>query len=79
MPVVAACVNVDLVQSTKDCLRFLYPLVPRGGIIISQDGHFPWIIELLRDDEFWRREIGVEKPPMEGLGSSKFVIIHPLA
>jgi O-methyltransferase len=77
-PVAAACVNVDLVQSTKDCLRYLYPLVSRGGIIVSQDGHFPWIIELLSDDAFWQREIGISKPAMEGLGSSKFVTIHSL-
>ncbi|MGH7239505.1 MAG: TylF/MycF/NovP-related O-methyltransferase, partial [Candidatus Saccharimonadales bacterium] len=76
-PVAAACLNVDLAQSTKDCLRALYPVLARGGIIISQDGHFPWIIELLRDDAFWQNEIHVQKPLMQGLGLSKFVIITP--
>ena len=47
-PVAAACVNVDLVQSTRDCFHYLYPLLPPGGIIISQDAHFPWIIELFK-------------------------------
>ncbi|HUZ93272.1 MAG TPA: TylF/MycF/NovP-related O-methyltransferase [Candidatus Paceibacterota bacterium] len=73
--VAVACVNVDLVRSTKDCLRFLYPLTSRGGIIFSQDAHFPWIIELLQDDQFWKKEIGIEKPRLEGIGLSKLVAI----
>lgn len=76
-PIAAACINVDLVQSTKDCLHFLYPLIVPGGLIFSQDAHFPWIIELLRDEDFWINEIHVKKPVMHGLGISKFVEIIP--
>jgi len=75
--VAAACLNVDLALSTKDCLRSLYPLISRGGFIVSQDGHFPWIIELFRDADFWKKEIHTEKPQMDGLGTSKFVFIWP--
>ena len=75
-PVAAACVNVDLVQSTRDCFRYLYPLLPPGGIIISQDAHFPWIIELFNDNAFWRDEIGIAKPEMPGLGMLKFVTVR---
>ncbi|HUC01346.1 MAG TPA: TylF/MycF/NovP-related O-methyltransferase [Candidatus Paceibacterota bacterium] len=74
--VAAACVNVDLVQSTRDCFHYLYPLLSPGGIIISQDAHFPWIIELLKSDAFWRDELGVEKPAMPGLGTLKFVTVR---
>ncbi len=73
--VAAACVNVDLVQSTRDCFHYLYPLLPPGGIIISQDAHFPWIIELLKSDAFWRDEMGIAKPAMPGLGVLKFVTV----
>ena len=72
-----ACVNVDLAQSTRDCFRYLWPLLPPGGIIISQDAHFPWIIELLRDDAFWRDELGVAaRPDIPGLGTLKFVTVR---
>ncbi len=74
--VAAACINVDLVQSTRDCLKYLYPLVPKGGVIFSQDAHFPWVISLLRDDAFWRNEIGIPRPEIPGLGASKFVAIR---
>lgn len=74
--VAAACINVDLVGSTKDCYRALYPLLSEGGIIISQDAHFPWIIELFKDDAFWKKEVGIEKPDMPGLGVLKFVTVR---
>jgi O-methyltransferase len=75
-PVAAACINVDLVQSTRDCYHNLYPLLSPGGIIISQDAHFPWIIELFESDAFWRGEIGIAKPTMPGLGTLKFVTVR---
>ncbi len=76
-PVAAACVNVDLASSTRECLRYILPLVPRGGLFFSQDGHFPWIIALLRDPAFWEKELGRPRPKMDGLGTSKLVVIHP--
>lgn len=75
-PVAAACVNVDLVQSTRDCYHYLYPLLSPGGIIISQDAHFPWIIELFNDNSFWEKEVGIKKPAMPGLGVLKFVTVR---
>ena len=74
-PVAAACVNVDLVQSTRDCFHNLYPLLSPGGIIVSQDAHFPWIIELFNNDAFWHDELGIKKPAMPGLGILKFVTV----
>jgi O-methyltransferase len=74
--VAAACINVDLVQSTRDCLHYLYPLTSPGGVIYSQDAHFPWIIELFRDEKFWREDVGIAKPEIEGLGQLKFVAIR---
>lgn len=74
-PVAAACVNVDLARSTRDCYHYLYPLLSPGGIIISQDAHFPWIIALFNDPTFWEKEVGITKPAMPGLGTLKFVTI----
>ncbi len=76
-PVAAACVNVDLASSTRDCFKHLWPLLSEGGIIISQDAHFPWIIELLQNDAFWRDELGVaRRPEIPGLGTLKFVTVR---
>lgn len=76
-PIAAACVNVDLKESTRDCIKYVFPLIPRGGIFFSQDGHFPWIIEFLKDDGFWKGEMGIPRPEMKGLGTSKLVAIYP--
>ena len=76
-PVALALINADLVGSTKTCLKYFYPLLSKGGIIYSQDAHFPWIIEVLESNTFWQNEMHVQKPKMDDLGSSKLVAIHP--
>jgi O-methyltransferase len=65
--------DVDLVSSTKTCLKYLYPLLRPGGSLFSQDGHLPLVIALLDDDQFWQDELECIKPQMIGLGSNKLV------
>ena len=79
-PVAAAYVDVDLVSSTATCLKYLYPLLQPGGTLCSQDGHLPLVLELFNNDEFWRKEVGCEKPEIIGFGKSKLIkIIKPEA
>ena len=73
--VVAAFLDVDLASSTKTCLRFLFPRLQPGRCIFSQDGHLPLVIGVLEDDEFWEREVGWPRPPMQGLHQRKLVRI----
>lgn len=72
----AAYVDVDLASSTQTCLKYLYPLVVPGGAIFSQDGHIPLVVDVFRDEAFWKEEVGCPKPRMEGLGTSPLVVIH---
>ena len=74
-PVAAAYLDVDLVRSTRTCLKHLYPRLAPGGVLFSQDGHLPLVIELLRDETFWREEVGCRPPAIEGLGRRKLVRI----
>jgi O-methyltransferase len=74
-PIIVAYIDVDLASSTRTCIKFLFPRLVPGGIIFSQDGHLPLVIKVLDDDEFWRTEVGIERPRMVGLGSSKLVQI----
>lgn len=71
--VAAAYLDVDLIESTRTCIRYLWPLIVPGGLLFSQDAHLPRIIDLLRDPEFWRSEIGCAPPEFHGLGSRKVV------
>lgn len=75
-PVGAAYIDVDLESSTEICLRYLYPLLVPGGVLFSQDGHLPWIVKLLSDDEFWEKEVRYRKPKMSNLGAKKLVAIE---
>lgn len=74
-PVVAAFIDVDLVSSTRDCMKHLYPRLQPGAAIFSQDGHLPLVIKALDDRDFWEHEVGFPKPRMIGLGSEKLVRI----
>jgi O-methyltransferase len=71
----AAYIDVDLASSTQACMKYLYPLLAPGGIMMSQDGDFPLVIEALKDDQFWADEVGWPRPPMAGIGTSKIVTI----
>lgn len=72
-PVDAVYIDVDLASSVKTCLKYLYPLLKPGGAFFTHDGHLPLVIEALKDDDFWRDEVGCSKPFMEGLGTSKLI------
>ena len=72
-PVAAAYLDVDLVSSTRTCLKYLYPLLQPGGTLFSQDGHLPLIVELFEDPRFWEEEVGSEKPEIMRSRSQKLL------
>jgi len=74
-PVALAYIDVDLASSTRTCLKNLYPLLSEGGAIFSQDGDFPLVIEVLKDEAFWRDEVKCKKMPViEHLGKKITII-----
>ncbi|MGA8028867.1 MAG: TylF/MycF/NovP-related O-methyltransferase [Bryobacteraceae bacterium] len=72
-PVAAAYLDVDLASSTRDCLRYLWPLLSPGGVVFSQDGHLPLVLEVFKDVKFWRDELGCMPPQVEGMGQQQLV------
>jgi len=75
----AVYLDVDLASSTRTCLKYLYPKIVPGGVLVSQDGDFPLVIEVFDDDDFWIKEIGCPKPKIEGLHESKMIaIVKPI-
>lgn len=71
-----ALLDVDLLASTRTCLRHLAPRLRAGGVVFTQDGHLRAIAELLADQRFWREEVGVEPPRIAGVGKKKFLAIR---
>jgi O-methyltransferase len=72
-PIAAAYLDVDLASSTRTCLRNLYPKIVNGGVLYSQDGHLPLVLEAFTDNEFWERDIGARRPDVEGLGTCRLI------
>ena len=74
-PISAIYIDVDLASSTRTCLKYLFPLLERGGILYSQDGHLPLVVDVFSDDDFWSKEVGCKKPLIQGLGRRKLIKI----
>jgi O-methyltransferase len=72
-----ALLDVDLVESTRTCLRAIVPRLRRGGVIFSLDGQLRATHELLGDARFWRDELGVPEPAIDGMGTAKLLVIRP--
>lgn len=72
-----AVLDVDLVSSTRTCLRHLFPRLAADGVLFSQDGHLRGVVALLADANFWRQEVGVAPPALPGLGREKLLVIRP--
>jgi O-methyltransferase len=77
-PLDVVLLDVDLVASTRTCVRWLYPRIRPGGVLLSQDGHLRATIALLEDPVFWRDEVGVAPPAIQGLGTLKLLEIPAL-
>jgi len=74
-PISAIYIDVDLASSTRTCLKYLFPLLERGGILYSQDGHLPLVVDVFSDDDFWLKEVGCKKPLIQGLGRRRLIKI----
>ncbi|MBX2811931.1 MAG: class I SAM-dependent methyltransferase [Myxococcales bacterium] len=68
-----ALFDVDLLSSTRTCLRYIYPRMVKGGMIFSQDGHLRSIIKLLEERAYWWDQFGVPSPRIDGLGEDKLL------
>ncbi len=79
-PIAAIYLDVDLVSSTRTCLKYLYPLLQPGGVLYSQDGHLPLVCDLFDDTAFWEHEVGTKSPVIEGLRKKKLIkIVKPMS
>lgn len=76
VPVCAGYLDVDLAASTRTCLQYLYPRLSPGGVLVSQDGDFPLVLEVFEDERFWRESVGCERPVIDGLRRSKMISVR---
>jgi O-methyltransferase len=60
--------DADLVQSTRDVLRALWPRLVPGGRFYSHDMNLMELVEGTMDSTFWLEEIGEPPPVLYGAG-----------
>jgi O-methyltransferase len=68
--------DVDLAASTRTCIRELWPRLRPGGVLFSLDGQLRATHEILSDGRFWREEVGVDPPLVEGLSQDKLLTMR---
>lgn len=67
-PVAFAFLDVDLVSSTQDCLRHLWPLLIEGREIYTDDAGDLAVVQVFFDDRWWRENLGCPAPGYVGSG-----------
>lgn len=72
--VAMAFLDVDLASSTKECIKYIWPRLVKGGIIFSHDANFSEVNLLLHSASFWRNEFGEEVPKIERINGSQSLI-----
>lgn len=65
---VFAFLDVNLVDSMKDCLRYIWPLMAESGVIYSNDAVHMDIVRLCFDNDWWQDALHEPAPGLIGSG-----------
>jgi len=68
-PVAMVFCDVDLADSLRACLKYLWPLLNDGAIFFTHEAMQREIFSIFYDDEWWRRNLGCASPGLVGGGS----------
>jgi hypothetical protein len=61
--------DVDLVSSTRDCLKYIWPLLVESGEIITDDAGDLDVVKIFFDDPWWAQNLQTVSPGFVGSGS----------
>ena len=67
-PIAFAFLDVDLVSSTRDCLRHIWPLLIENGALYSDDAGDLAVVGVFFDEAWWRDSLGCAAPGYVGSG-----------
>ena len=60
--------DADLISSTRDVLKNLWPKLKPGGRFYTHDANLPDLIYGILDPEYWTKEVGMYPPVIFGAG-----------
>jgi O-methyltransferase len=67
-PIVFAFLDVDLLTSTQECLKAIWPLLREGGLIYTDDSCDVEVVRIWFDGPWWQQELGEPAPGYVGSG-----------
>jgi hypothetical protein len=67
-PLVFGFLDVDLVSSMKDCIRYIWPLLVDGSFLFTDDSLDMEVVRVWFDDQWWEQILGVRSPGYVGSG-----------
>jgi hypothetical protein len=68
-PIMLAFMDVDLISSTRDCLKHIWPLLVESGEIITDDAGDLDVVKIFFDDPWWVQNLKTISPGFVGSGS----------
>ncbi|MBN2137996.1 MAG: class I SAM-dependent methyltransferase [Sedimentisphaerales bacterium] len=71
--------DVDLVSSARDCLKYLWPRLRKGGYVFTHEAESETYIKGLMDGQWWQDTLGECPPVIFGAGSSLLPVAEGLA
>lgn len=71
--------DVDLISSAHDCLKYLWPRLKKGGYVFTHEAESETYMKGLMDSEWWHNTLGECPPVIFGAGSSLLPIAEGLA
>jgi len=60
--------DADLISSTRDVIRHLWPRIVMGGRLYSHDMNLPSLVYGITDSSWWIAQMGSPAPPLFGAG-----------
>jgi hypothetical protein len=62
-------VDVDLTESLKTCLKYLWPLLADGGYLFTHEAPHQEIAAVFFDGDWWHANLHSDAPGLVGAGS----------
>jgi hypothetical protein len=75
-PVVFAYVDADLVDSVRDCLRYLWPRLQPDCYLFTDEAHHNRVAGLFFDPDWWATQVESEPPGLVGAGNGLGLLLR---
>jgi len=71
----AVIIDVDLISSARDCLKYLWPQLQKNGYVFTHEAEYENYMRAIMDPDWWSENLKQAPPIVFGAGSS----LSPLA